>query len=205
LHWSSRLRGGRVANRPTVVTLPRLLILLEAIHRFLDLRAQIRTMERLLMHLLPTALTIPPQAIQASLRPLLLQHNPHRILEPHRVMRCVWRQQEHVAFVDVDVAELLGSWERCVDNLEQHGAFMLVEPFSGLVDVVVCALVGTADDHDGDAVVVDAVVVNGRFEHVGVFGNPGYMMLETDFGNSGICAPFGYVQWCAYHFVLWCL
>jgi hypothetical protein len=129
------------------------------------------------MHLLPTTLTVPPQHIQTALGPLLLQHNAHCILESHRIMRRVRRQQKHVAFVDMDVAELLGSWEGCVDDLEQHGAFVLVEPFRGLVDVVVCALVGAADDHDGDAIVVDAVVVDGRLEHVGVLGDPGFVML----------------------------
>lgn len=124
-------------------------------------------MERRLVYLLPAALTIPPQAIHAPLRPLLLQHDAHCVLEPDRVVRRVGREQEHVALVDVNVAELV-----VVNDLEQHGAFVLVEPFSGLVDVVVGALVGPADDHDGHAVIVDAIVVDGRLEHVGVFRYP---------------------------------
>jgi hypothetical protein len=168
----SRFRRRRVADRPAIFTLPRLLIRLERIHRLLNLRPQIRTIKRLLVHLLPTALTIPPQAIQASLRPLLLQHNAHRVLEAYRIVWRIRRQQEHVSLVDVYVAELLGSWEGRVNDLEQHGALVLVEPFGGLVDVVVCALVGAADDHDGYRVVVDAVVVDWGFEHVRVFCDP---------------------------------
>jgi hypothetical protein len=63
----------------------------------------------------------------------------------------------------------------------------LVEPFRGLVDVVVCALVGAADDHDGDAIVVDAVVIDGWLEHVGVFGDPGIVMLAI--GILGFVNP----------------
>lgn len=63
--------------------------------------------------------------------------------------------------MDVDVAEFI-----VVDDFEQHGAFVLVEPFSSLVDVVVSALVRAADDHDGNSVIVDAVVVDGGLEHV---------------------------------------
>ena len=50
---------------------------------------------------------------------------------------------------------------------------MLVEPFCGFVDVVVGSFVGAADYHYGYGVVVDAVVVYRRFEHVRVFGDPG--------------------------------
>lgn len=75
--------------------------------------------------------------------------------------------------MDVDVAELFVWGEGGIDDFEQHAAFVLVEPFCCLVDVVVCAFVGTADDHDGYGIVVDTVVVYGGFEHVGVFGDPG--------------------------------
>ncbi|KAJ4372501.1 Origin recognition complex subunit 3 [Neocucurbitaria cava] len=162
------LRCG-IAQRPTVLTRPRLLIRFKTIHRILNLRAQIRAVKRGLMHLLPTALTVPPQPIQTPRRPLLLQHHTHRILEAYGVMRCIRREQEHVSLVDVDVAELLVGGLRLVYHLEEHGAFVLVEPFCRLVDVVVGALVGAAYYHYGYVVVVYAVVVDGRFEHVGVF------------------------------------
>lgn len=56
---------------------------------------------------------------------------------------------------------------------------MLVEEFRGGVDVVVGAAVGAADDHDGVALggggggVVDAVVVHGGLQEVGIFLKPG--------------------------------
>ncbi len=59
-----------------------------------------------------------------------------------------------------------------MDCFQQHGAFVLVEPFSSGVDVVVGAGVWATDNHDGDGVVVDAVVVYRGFEEVGIFGEP---------------------------------
>lgn len=107
-------------------------------------------------------------------------------------MRRVGGQQEHVALADDDVAK-----GRAVDDLEHHGAAVLVEPLGGLVDVVVGAGVGAADDlgvlveglriddgissiwrktcHDCKVIVVDAVVADGRLEQVGVFLEPGMM------------------------------
>lgn len=80
-------------------------------------------------------------------------------------MRNVPRKQEEFALVDVDVFELVcGGF----DGFEQHAAFVLVEEFGGGVEVVVCAGVGAAYDHDGHGVVVDQVVVDGGFEEVGV-------------------------------------
>lgn len=49
---------------------------------------------------------------------------------------------------------------------------MLVEPFWCFIDVVVCALIGAADNHDSDMLVVDAVVVDRGLEHMSVFLDP---------------------------------
>ena len=80
-------------------------------------------------------------------------------------MRDVARQQEQLALVDVDVAELAGGG---LDGFEQHAAGVLVEEFGRRVDVVVGARVGAADDHDCEGRVADQVVVDGGFEEVGV-------------------------------------
>lgn len=60
----------------------------------------------------------------------------------------------------------------CVDGFEEHGAPVLVEEFGRGVDVIVGSGVGAAHDHDGVAGggggVVDAVVVDGGLEEVGV-------------------------------------
>lgn len=84
----------------------------------------------------------------------LLEHDPDRIGKPARVMRRVPGQQEHLPFPDDDVAAFT-----VLDDLEHHGALVLVEPFFGLVDVEVGPRVGSADDHDGKVGPrVDAVV-----------------------------------------------
>jgi hypothetical protein len=144
--------GLDITDLTTLPTLPRLLICLELLHRLLNLRPQIRAMETLLMHLGPTVLTEPHQAIQAPLRSRLLNNHSHRVRESYRVMRDVPWQQEELAFVDVDVFELVCGR---LDGFEQHAAFVLVEEFGGRVEVVVCAGIGAADDHDGHGVVVD--------------------------------------------------
>lgn len=181
----------RVTQRTTMLTRAGLLIGLEFVHSLLDLRPEIGTMEARLVHLLPTTLTIPPQPVHAPLGPMHLNHNADRIGEPDGVMRRVRGQEEHVALVDVDVAEgAVG-----VDDLEEHAALVLVEPFRGLVDVVVCAGVGTADDHDGEAVgVVDAVVVYGGLEHVGVFFDPGEGLFMGVGGGIGQKVPLRDVE-----------
>jgi hypothetical protein len=109
-------------------------------------------METLLMHLLPTILAIPPQAIHTPLRSRLLNHHANRVRKAHRVVRNVSWEEEELALVDVDVAELVC---RGLDGFQEHAAFVLEEEFRGAVDVVVCACVGPADDHDCEGVVVD--------------------------------------------------
>lgn len=101
----------------------------------------------------------------------MLEDDADGVGEADGVVGGVGRKEEHVALADDDVLE--GVVVGGVDDLEEHGAAVLVEPFGGLVDVVVGAGVGAADDHDGEAFVVDAVVVDGGFEEVGVFFKPG--------------------------------
>ena len=149
-------------------------------------------MEACLVHLLTTILAIPPQPVDAVLRPVLLQDYAHGVCEPNGIMGRVGREEEHVALVDADVAKLA-----IIDDLEEHAALVLVEPFGGLVDVVICAGVGTADDHDGDGIIVNTVVVDGRLEHVGVFRNPGGWGVSKSWRGWGQndAVPFGDVYW----------
>lgn len=67
-------------------------------------------------------------------------------------MWCVGGKEEHAAFRDEDVAEGIGG--RGVDHLEEHGAAVLVEPFRGCVDVVVCSGVGSTYDLGAGLLVV---------------------------------------------------
>lgn len=84
---------------------------------------------------------VPAHLVDGSLGTTLLEDDADRVGEANGVVRRVGRQEEHVALVDDDVAELA-----FVHDLEHHGAAVLVEPFGGLVDVVICAGVGTANN-----------------------------------------------------------
>ena len=60
---------------------------------------------------------------------------------------------------------------------------MLIEEFRGGVDVEIGAGVGAADDHDGHADfggLMDAVVVHGRLEEMGVLFEPGCWLSVCD-------------------------
>ena len=133
-----------IDQRSTLCTSHLLLVSRESLHRSLDLRAQIRAVERSLMHDGIAGLAVPAEAVEALLWARLFQHNPDCFCEPYRVVRRVRREQEHFAFADVDVAEV-GARGR-VDDTEKHPALVLVEPLGCLVDVVVCAGVGATDD-----------------------------------------------------------
>ena len=142
------------------------------------------------MHDFPAALAIPPQPVLALCGPGLLDYDAHRVGEADGVVWRVGWQEEHFAFTDGDVPVGAG-----VDDFEEHAAAVLVEPFAGLVDVVVCSGVGAADDlvggerwsrgveqsgglrwreryHYCDVLVVDAVVVDWGFQEVGVLFEP---------------------------------
>lgn len=86
-------------------------------------------------------------------------------------MRRVRGEEEQRALVDRYILELSCT---SVDNLEQHRPTVLVEELRRGINVVVCAGIGAADYHDrvagggGGGGVVDAVVVDGRLEKVGV-------------------------------------
>jgi hypothetical protein len=56
-------------------------------------------------------------------------------------VRRVGGQEEHVALPDDDVSE-----DAVVDDLECHGAAVLVKPLGRLVDVVIGAGIGAADN-----------------------------------------------------------
>ncbi|KFY20236.1 hypothetical protein V491_03880, partial [Pseudogymnoascus sp. VKM F-3775] len=105
-------------------------------------------------------------------------------------------EEEHGPFGDGE-----GVRDVVFDDFEEEGAAVLVEPFGGAVDVVICAGIGAADNlvgrklacvngerggssggrrgrgesayHDSHVLVVDAVVVHGWLEEMGVLLKPG--------------------------------
>ena len=95
----------------------------------------------------------------------------------------IWRQKEHFTFADYDVSEVA-----FINYLQHHCAFVLVEPLGRLVDVIVGACIWASYDlenvrmlicnlfrrarHDGDILVVNAVVVDRRLQKVRVLLEP---------------------------------
>ncbi|RBQ78392.1 hypothetical protein VDGD_21221 [Verticillium dahliae] len=133
----------RLSHGPARAAPPLLLAGLELVHGGLDLRAEVRAVKGRLVHDGPAAVAVPAHAVEAPRRPALLEHDADRVGEADGVVRRVGGQQEHVALADDDVLE--GAVGR-VDDLEGHGALVLVEPLGRRVDVVVGAGVGAADD-----------------------------------------------------------
>lgn len=93
------------------------------------------------MHLMSAVLAVPAEFVDRVLWTMLLDDDADGVRKAHRVVRCVWWQQEHLAFVDVDVFELA-----IVDGLEKHSPLVLVEPLRRLVDVKICPGVWTSDN-----------------------------------------------------------
>jgi len=94
-----------------------------------------------LMHNLLAALAVPPHTVNGVFRSLLLEHDADGVGKADRVVGCVWREEEHVAFPDDDVSE-----DNTINHFEYHGALVLVEPLGRLVDVVIRPSVGATDD-----------------------------------------------------------
>lgn len=92
------------------------------------------------MNHLTAVLAVPPHPVNRVLRAFLLEDDANRIREPDRVMRGVGREKEHLPFADDDIPEVT-----VVDYFQHHGAFVLVEPFGRLVDVVICSGIWASD------------------------------------------------------------
>jgi hypothetical protein len=56
-------------------------------------------------------------------------------------VRNVWGQQEHLAFANREVPEFA-----FINDFEEHGAAVLVEPFCRFIDVIVCSGIWAADN-----------------------------------------------------------
>lgn len=129
------------AQFPAIPTLAGLLVGLERVYSILDLRPQVGTMKRGLVHALAAALAVPAQSVEGPLRAPLLEDDADGVREAYGVVRRVRRHEEHLTLADGHVAECA-----VVDELQEHVALVLEEPLGRLVDVVVCPLVRAADD-----------------------------------------------------------
>lgn len=153
-----RLRRN-ITKLATVLARPFRLIIPERVHGLLNLSAQIGADESGLVHLVATVLAVPSQPVQTAFGSRLLKHDTDRVGEAHWIVRRVGRQEKHLTLVDVDVSEFT-----IVHRLQQHATLVLEEELGRLVDVVVGASVGSAYYHYGHGIMMDAVVVDWRFE-----------------------------------------
>jgi hypothetical protein len=133
--------GGRIGDFAALFARPPLLVIPEGIDGGLDLGAKIRTVEGGLVHNLLAVLAVPSQSVERILGPMLLENDADRIGEADGVVRGVGWQQEHLALADDNVAEFT-----IVDDLEQHGALVLVEPLGCFIYMIIGARVGAPDD-----------------------------------------------------------
>lgn len=98
-------------------------------------------MESSLVNNLLAPSAVPSHLVERRGRTSLLDYEADRVGEADGIVGCVAGEEEHVALADDDVFELA-----IVDDLEHHGALVLVEVFGSLVDVVVCSGVGPANN-----------------------------------------------------------
>lgn len=118
-----------------------LIIGFEIIDGLLDLGAQISAMECSLIYECSIILAIPSQTIFTLRWTRLLYNNANRICKADWVMGDIWRKQKHLALANGEITE-----RALIDNPEKHRATILVEPFRGLVDMIVGPSVGSAND-----------------------------------------------------------
>ena len=127
------------------------------------------------MNDLATILAIPPQTVYALLRSFLLQNDTNRVCKPNRIMRRIGGEQEHLTFANVDIAKL-----PIIYSLEEHGSFILIEPFRCLIYMIIGPLIRAANDlqqisnekvqrkhigyHYCHIVIIDAIVIYRRLE-----------------------------------------
>lgn len=131
----------RIRQLPALRANPFLIIGFEVIDGLLDLGAQISAMERSFIYECSIILTIPSQAVFTFRWTRLLYNNANRICKANWVMGDIWRKKKHLALADGEITK-----RALIDNPEQHRATILVEPFGGLVDMIVGPSVGSAND-----------------------------------------------------------
>jgi len=153
-------------HSPAFAAFPEILVFHPVVDNRLQLCSQICTMEGVFSDNSGLAVlrraTVPPQTVNRSLGSLTFDNKPNGACEPDRIMWGISRQEEHLSFFNPDVSEL-----SIVNNAKGHSALVLIEPFLGLVDMIVISFVRATDHHD--SVVrrrVEAKVVDRWFQEV---------------------------------------
>lgn len=141
--WYRSLFRSPVGQLAACAAPPLGLVILKVLDGLLDLGPQVGAVKGGFVddHGPFTRGAVPSHAINRGSGTALLQDDAHRAGEADRVVRRVGGQEEHVALPDDDVSE-----DAVVDDLECHGAAVLVKPLGRLVDVVIGAGIGAADN-----------------------------------------------------------
>src|SRR5690606_15800285 len=97
-----------------------------------------------------------------------------------RRMRNAWRQIEHLAGPDRDIADAT-----LFLDLQHHLAFELMEELGTFIPVIIGAHIRAADDHDDEVAIDDALVADRRLEQVAVLVYP-VLQVEGRRDHAGI-------------------
>lgn len=138
--YRSRL-GRCLCQRPAFLTCPPLFVIFKGIYSFLNLGPQVCTVKSGFVDNFMAVCAVPPQPIKRALRPGLLQNDADCIGKSDGIVRGVGRQEKHLTFADCDVFE-----PAFINHFEDHRAAILIEPFRGFVDMIVCSGIWAADD-----------------------------------------------------------
>jgi hypothetical protein len=136
--------GAASATSPPALQTPVARAGLEGLDGNLDLGAEAGAVEAGLVDDRATGGVVPAHAVDGALGPTLLKHDTDGMGEAHGVALDVPRRQEHVTLANDDVVK-----PAAVNDLEHHCALVLVEPLGRLVDMIICACVGPADNLGG--------------------------------------------------------
>lgn len=142
IRYGARLRSP-VRQLSTLTTSPLCLIVLKVLNCLLDLRPQVGAVKGSFVdyNTAVARCAVPSHAVDGLYGAALLENNAHCVGKAHRVVRGVGGQQKHITLADDDVSE-----GAVVDDFEHHCAAVLVKPLWGLVDVVISASVGAANN-----------------------------------------------------------
>lgn len=112
--------------------------------------------------------TVPSKSVDTFRGPCSLDDNASGIRKPHRIMGRVRGKQENFSLPNGNVKEGV------IDNdSQQHAAFILIEPFLGLVDMIIRSFVWPSYSHHDEIIPgVKTKGINWRLEEFGILSDP---------------------------------
>lgn len=157
-------------HRPAFFAPSQLLVLDPIPDERFELGAEVADVERLLKDdrglLVGAGFAVPSKSVYRIVRTNALDDDADCVREPDGVVRRVAWQKKHLPFPNVNIPELAS-----IDDTQQHCTLVLIEPFLGLIYMIVIALVRSANCHN-DVVLpgVQAKIVDGRLQFVRILG-----------------------------------